>query len=150
MKCKRLFIILVTILVLVNIGLVYLHFFSSGHHHRENSQHSWLARSLDLTEEQSTQHVRMRKQYFDDLRVINDSIQQIKARFIAFTAQQDLNDSLSDLWTDSINRWHRRADERTFNYVRALRQILRPNQQGPFDSLFRLTIIRRHRDDDDH
>lgn len=150
MNCRKLLYVLLVFLVVINIGLVYLHFFSDRrhHHHDHDSSTSWLTKSLNLTEEQSAQHVKMRKQYFSDLRILNDSIKQIKARFIALTAKQDLSDSLLYYWTDSINRWHRRADERSFNYIRAARGIMQPNQQPDFDSLIRLTIIRRHRDDD--
>lgn len=150
MNCKILMYVILVVMVVINIGLVYLHFFSPPHHHQHDhdSSSSWLSNSLNLTEEQSAQHVKMRKEYFGDLRILNDSIKQIKARFIALTAKQELSDSLLYYWTDSINRWHRRADELSFKYVRTLRGIMQPNQQPDFDSLIRLTIIRRHRDDD--
>ena len=151
MSSKRILTALVAVLVLINIGLVYLHFFVPHHHKgRDVSNESWLDRSLNLTDSQIVKHVALRRAYFKELEVFNDSIKQIKSRFIAVTATQGLSDSLSTFWTDSINRWHRRADERTYQHVCNVRNILTPEQQPIFDSLIQLTILRRHREDDDH
>lgn len=138
MERSRILLMLVVGLVLINIGLGYVCFFSNSKRPDDGgrSMHSWLDKGLGLTDEQEAQHVRLRSTYFDELKILNDSIRQIKARFIAHSANGDLSDSLATMWTDSINRWHRRADVLTFTHVRAVRNILEEKQKPLLSTLF--------------
>lgn len=140
--------LMITLLVAINLGLCYLYFFGERRSKKrgDDSMHSWLDKNLGLTDQQESLHVKLRNTYFYDLRVINDTIRQIKARFVSHSAQQALTDSLATYWTDSINRWHRVADELTFNHVRAVRNILDSNQQPILDSLIQVLMLRKSRE----
>lgn len=135
--------LLILLLVVINLGLCYLYFFKNNRTMKkhDDAMHSWLDKNLGLTDQQESLHVKMRTRYFSDLRVINDSIRTIKARFVAQSAQYDLSDSLTSYWADSINRWQRRADELTFRHVRAVRNILEPKQQPILDSLIQVMMM---------
>jgi hypothetical protein len=148
MKQNKIFLLLVVLLAVLNIGLVYLHFFSGRHKHArgDDAMHSWLDRNLHMTDQQESLHVGMRKKYFDELRVINDTLKHLKARFVYLSSEQELTDSLADLWTDSINRWNRRADELTFRHVRKVRAMLEPNQKPILDSLIQIVMLGKRRD----
>ena len=146
MNYNRIFLILVILLVALNTGLIYLHFFQTPHKHKHKhsneSNRSWLDHELQLTPEQEDEHISMRKDYFEKLGILNDSLRYIKARFVAQAAQFELSDSLSALWTDSINHWHRRADELTYQHVRNVRAILKPEQQTRWDSLVQVVMMK--------
>ncbi len=146
MKYNRTLLILVILLVVLNISLIYVHFFQTPHEHKHKHgnelNRSWLDNELQLTPEQELEHVSMRKDYFDKLGVLNDTLRCIKARFMAQAAQFELSDNLSALWTDSINRWHRRADELTYQHVRNVRAILNPEQQTGWDSLVQVVMMK--------
>lgn len=134
---------LIILLVAINLGLCYLYFFKNKRTGRDRGEamHSWLDKNLGLTDQQESLHVKLRNSYFSDLRVINDSIRNIKARFVAQSAKYDLTDSLTTYWADSINLWQRRADELTFRHVRAVRNILEPKQQPILDSLIQVMMM---------
>ena len=139
---------LIIVLILINLGLCYLYFFNEKQSRKggDDSMHSWLDKNLGLTDQQESLHVKLRNTYFSDLKVINDSIRVIKARFVFQTSKQELSDSLATYWTDSINRWHRRADELTFSHVRAVRNILESKQQPILDFLVQILMLRKSRE----
>jgi len=140
--------LLILLLVAINLGLCYLYFFKPNHSRKKgnDSMHSWLDKNVGMTAQQESLHVKLRTTYFSDLRAINDSIRVIKARFISRSAENDFSDSLSTYWTDSINRWQRRADELTFRHVRAVRNILEPKQQPILDSLIQVLMLRKNKE----
>ena len=147
MKRNNILILLVLSLAVLNGVLVYLHFFESHHHSRsgEDSMHSWLDKNLGLTDAQEQKHVKMRNAYFAELKVINDTLKQVKARFVSQSAQLDLSDSLAGIWNDSINRWNSKADQLTYQHVRNVRSILDPKQQPIWDSLIQVVMLRKSR-----
>ena len=147
MKNIKLIHILILILVIINLALGYLYFFkgSSHNHGRGDSMHSWLDKNLELTDQQETLHVKMRNQYFTDLRRVNDTIRLIKARFVANSSRFDLSDSMMHYWNDSINRWQSRGDALTYEHVRSLRRILTPSQQPILDSLIQVLMLGKNR-----
>lgn len=148
MRKFNLLFLTVVLLVVINLGLVYLCFFNGVKKEVKESDtlHSWLDKNLGLTDQQELLHVGLRNAYFKNLRVMNDTIQSIKARFVAHTASSELSDSLGNFWTDSINRWHRRADELTYRHVLAVRNILEPKQQPILDSLIQVIMLRKPRE----
>lgn len=148
MKTNKILFILVIFLLLLNTGLLIAHFWRTPaeHAHGKDIDKSWVAQELGLSAAQESQHVKMRKDYFDELSVLNDSLRNIRARFMAQSAYSELTDSISRMWTDSINRWHRRADELAFRHTRSVREILNEKQKPIWDSLVQV-ILRRHRED---
>ena len=148
MNRTRILLVLVITLVAMNVGLIYVHFFKNdgvGKGERDNLR-SWLTRNLELSKEQESKHVTLRNAYFDELKTMNDSLRQIKARFVSYSANYELSDSMSTLWTDSINRWHARADLLTYRHVRNVRTILTPKQLPIWDSLMQVVMLGKSRE----
>ena len=148
MKREQLFFVIVIVLILVNTGLLLHHYFFSSHaiKHEHGIDRSWIVTEVGLTKAQEEKHIQMRKAYFGELRVLNDSIRAIRARFVALSADQELTDSLSQVWTDSINRWHRRADELAFQHTRRVRTNLEENQKPLWDSIVQVIMLRQRED----
>ena len=148
MKTSNTLFILVLFLLLLNTGLLIAHFLSTPDKNTDNKDFdkSWVAEELGLSTEQESQHVKMRNAYFEELGVLNDSIRTIRSRFMAQTAYSELTDSMSRMWTDSINHWHRRADELAFRHTRNVRAILNEKQKPLWDSIVQV-ILRRQRKD---
>lgn len=148
MKREQLFFILVIVLILINTGLLINHYFFSAHEkkHELGIDRSWIVTAVGLTNDQEKKHIQMLKAYFGELRVLNDSIRAIRARFVALSAEQDLTDSLSQVWADSINRWHRRADELAFQHTRRVRSILEEKQKPLWDSIVQVIMLRQRED----
>lgn len=147
MNRNQLLLGLVIVLALFNVVLFYKYYFETrpGAANSDKSMHSWLDKTLELTDSQEVQHVKIRNAYFEQLRTMNDSIKQIKSRYVAQAAQFDLTDSLSTYWNDSINRWYRRANELTYRHMRNVRTILTDVQKPKWDSLMQIVILRKDR-----
>jgi hypothetical protein len=145
MKKPELVYLLILVLAIINLGLIYVQFFknSSSSVNGADRTHDWLDKNLALTDRQESLHVQLRNTYFNNLRVINDTIALIKARFVAQSSQYDLSDSSAAYWTDSINRWQRKADALTYRHVRAFRNMLEPEQQPLLDSLVQVMMLRK-------
>ncbi len=148
MKREQLFFIIVIVLILINTGLLLNHYFFSAHEkkHEHGIDRSWIVKGVGLTNDQEKKHIQMRKAYFGELRVLNDSIRAIRARFVALSAEQDLTDSLSQVWADSINRWHRRAVELAFQHTRRVRAILEEKQKPLWDSIVQVIMLGQRED----
>lgn len=141
MNRNRILMALVITLVALNIGLIYIHFFKEERRNGSERLRSWLSSNLQLNKLQEERHISMRKKYFKDLGVLNDSLRHIKARFVSNASALDLTDSLSSMWTDSINHWHRRADVLTYQYIREVRAMLTSKQQPIWDSLMQVVML---------
>ena len=147
MQRNNILIILVLLLAVLNGVLIYFYFFASNRSSRSggDSMHSWLDKNLGLTDAQEQKHVKMRNAYFAELKVINDTLKHLKARFVSQSAQLDLSDSLATVWNDSINHWNSKADQLTYQHVRNVRSILDPKQQPIWDSLIQIVMLRKSR-----
>lgn len=148
MKTNHTLFILFLFLLLLNTGLLIAHFWwtPAKYPQKKDYNTSWISEELGLSAEQESQHLNMRNAYFEKLSELNDSIRTVRSRFIAQTAYADLTDSMSRMWTDSINHWHRRADELAFRHTRNVRAILNEKQKPLWDSIVQVILLRQKKD----
>ncbi|MBM3432926.1 MAG: hypothetical protein FJX92_08020 [Bacteroidetes bacterium] len=148
MQRNQIFFIVVIVLILINTGLLLNHYFFSPYEkrHEHGNDRSWIVTEVGLTKEQEEKHIELRKAYFKELGILNDSIRCIRARFVAQSATAALTDSLSQFWSDSINRWHRWADELAFQHTCNVRKILQEKQKPLWDSMVQVIMLRKRED----
>lgn len=138
MKSNRILLALTITLLAVNLVLAYLLWNSKRDRHdkdRKQERGDWIAKELDLTETQKSEHKKLKDAHFNTLKPLYDSMTQARRDLYALIRQP--NDSAGQVtaYADRIGFYHARISQLTFAHFKQVRTLLNPDQQVKMDSL---------------
>lgn len=147
---NKILTIAVVLLLLTNIALVV--YMLSGKKHGPGkppsrpSTSEMLARELNMTEAQKTQHQQLREDHLKNIRPLFDSIRMAKTALYNLLKDSTASDSLVNVYTRQISDKQVAIEKMTFAHFQRVRQLFTPDQQPRFDEFVQKMMQRGRKD----
>jgi len=141
--------IAVILLLLVNIAMIIFMLNRGKPHHdgknsrgKSNDPFEMIAKELNMTDEQRTTHLKFRDEYFTSVRPLLDSVRTAKQAFFALIKEENVSDSIFNIYANRIAERQIAADKLTFEHFRRVRALYNPDQQKKYDEFVQKMIQR--------
>ena len=141
----------VLILLLLNTVLVIFLVLDRNHARSSSSRTrtdlaAQMAKELNMTATQQTQHLQFRENYYKETRPLYDSIRHTRVVLFTSAGNNQQTDSLLILCNEKINRWQNAINAMTLSYLQRVRGLLNESQQKGYDQ-FIIRVMQRSRRD---
>lgn len=145
--------IAVVFLLLTNIALVVfmLNKKQGGDKRRGHSDlFEMMVKELNMTEQQQKDFKLQKEEYFKNINPLFDSVRAAKTAFFALTKEQNVSDSLVNIYSLRISEKQSAIDKLTFAHFKKVRSLFTAEQQPKFDEFVQKMMQRSRRDSTDN
>lgn len=145
---KHTLIFIIVLLLITNFILSALFIFKNPHPDRKNPDrekgrmYMSLQKEVGFSEGQLTQYQEIRKEQFQYLNPLFNSVRNSKDKFYKLVYDKNVADSIVDNAADSIGYRQKMLDLQMLSYFKKIRSICTEDQLPKFDSTIKKSILR--------
>ena len=148
---NKILVIAVALLLTTNIALVVLMLTgrttNSDRGRRGKSEpFELLVKELNLTEQQQKEFKELKDAHFSKAKPLFDSLRAGKNAFFALVKQENIPDSVLNLYSQRINETQSKLDKMLFAHLKKVRSLCTPEQQPKFDMFVQKMMQKGRRD----
>ena len=145
---KRILSIAVVLLLLVNIALViFMVKGKKGQGKREiRDPFTLMVKELEMSDQQQTDYKFQKEEHFKTIRPLVDSFRAARSAFFALTREQNVSDSLVNVYSQRLRDRQAEIDKLTFAHFKRVRGLFTPEQQPKFDEFVQKMMQRGRKD----
>jgi periplasmic protein CpxP/Spy len=145
MQHRRFLIVVIVLLVLLNLGTLSFLWINRPGERENRRPHrteapGFLIRELNLTGNQRKEFIFLRNRHWQTMEVLQQHDQDLHSRFFDLLLSNPVDSKAVENMADSMSQTRRTMEILTFEHFSRMRQILNPEQQKKFDSIFHKTI----------
>lgn len=148
---NKILTIAVVLLLLTNIALVVFMLTGKkggpGKQSQRPSTSEMMAKELNMTEAQKTQHQQLREEHLKNIRPLFDSVRAAKTALYNLLKDPSVNDSLAAVYTRQISERQIAIEQLTFAHFKRVRNLFTPEQQPRFDEFVQKMMMQRGKRD---
>lgn len=145
--------IAVVLLLIANIALVAFMFFGKEKKHdlKEGGKSPFdrMVKEIGMNDAQKKEYDSLRQIHFGNIRPLFDTMRATRQSLFNLMKEDNLNDSLVNVYTSRISEKQVEADKLTLNHFRRVRKLFTPEQQQKFDVFVQKMMQRGKRDSTD-
>lgn len=149
---NKILTIAVVFLLLTNIALVIfmLNKKQPGDKKRNRIDPSeMMVKELNMTEQQQKEYKSLKEEHFKNIKPFFDSVRAAKTAFFALTKEQNVSDSLVNIFSLRIGEKQSAIDKLTFAHFKKVRGLFTAEQQPKFDEFVQKMMQRGRKDSAD-
>jgi len=149
---NKILTIAVVFLLLTNIALVIfmLNKKQPGDKKRNRVDPSeMMVKELNMTEQQQKEYKSLKEEHFKNIKPLFDSVRAAKTAFFALTKEQNVSDSLINVFSLRIGEKQSAIDKLTFAHFKKVRGLFTAEQQPKFDEFVQKMMQRGRKDSAD-
>jgi periplasmic protein CpxP/Spy len=148
---NKILIIAVVLLLITNIALVALMVTGRGTNNDKGRRgkiepFELMVKELNLTVQQQKEFKELKDAHFTKAKPLFDSLRAGKNAFFALLKQENISDSVLNLYSQRINETQSKLDKMLFAHLKKVRSLCTPEQQPQFDSFVQKMMQRGRRD----
>ena len=143
---NKLFIFIIALLLISNIGLVVFFMGMNKHDSRDNRGRGEITRVLKeeigFSDTQIKEYEEIRMAHREKMRPLFDSIRIAKESLYNQLYLPEINDSIFDIASSAVGEKQQMIDRHLFNHFRTLRELCTAEQQPKFDTMIKHMVQR--------
>ena len=143
---NKLFIFIIALLLISNIGLVVFFMGMNKHDSRDNRGRGEITRVLKeeigFSETQIKEYEEIRMAHREKMRPLFDSIRITKESLYNQLYLPEINDSIFNIASSAVGEKQQMIDRHLFNHFRTLRELCTAEQQPKFDTMIKHMVQR--------
>lgn len=142
--------IAVVLLLIANIALVSFMFFGKEkkHHSKDGGKSPFdtMVKEIGMNDTQKKEYDSLRKIHFNNIRPLFDTMRVTRRSLFNLMKDENVNDSLVNVYTSRISEKQEEADKLTLHHFRRVRKLFTPEQQQKFDMFIQKMMQRGKKD----
>jgi len=141
----------VVLLLITNIALVVFMFTGKNnrrgwHSDGRKDPSELMAKELGMTDQQRKEQKLLKEEHFKTIKPLFDSLRAAKSAFFALSKEQNVSDSLINVYHNRISEKQFEIDKLTFVHFKKVRALFTPEQQPKFDEFVQKMMQKDRRD----
>lgn len=108
-----------------------------------------MVKELNMTEQQQKEYKSLKEEHFKNIKPLFDSVRAAKTAFFALTKEQNVSDSLVNVYSLRIGEKQSAIDKLTFAHFKKVRGLFTAEQQPKFDEFVQKMMQRGRKDSAD-
>ena len=149
LRNNRLLLLITSVLLVANIGLLYFFVFKKPDHQRKMSQDEMRKMAIEkvknevgLNDEQAVAYDSLRSQQFRNMKPLFKDITKSKEDFFSLIYQEGVSDSVLNSYASKIGEKQMELDISTFRYFQSIKALCSEEQKPKMDSFIKQIVKR--------
>ena len=148
-KNNKLLLLIISVLLIANIGLLYLFVFNRSDHPPKPTEKEMRARGIErvkkevgLNDEQATLYDSLRTKQFKNMKPMFEDLTKSKEDFFSLIYQKGVSDSVLNAYAARIGEKQMALDVSTFHYFQSIKELCTEEQKPKMDSFIHQIVKR--------
>jgi protein CpxP len=149
LRNNRLLLLITSVLLIANIGLLYFFVFNKPDHQRKMGPDEMrkmaiekVKKEVGLNDEQAVAYDSLRSQQFRNMKPLFQDLTKSKEDFFALIYQQGVSDSVLNSYASKIGEKQMQLDISTFHYFQSIKDLCNEEQKPKMDSFIKQMVKR--------
>lgn len=149
LRNHKLLLLVISVLLIANIGLLYFFVFNKPEHQVKMSQDEMRKMAIEkvknevgLNDEQAVVYDTLRSQQFRTMRPLFKSLTKSKEDFFSLIYQEGVSDSVLNSYASKIGEKQMELDISTFHYFQSIKALCNEEQKPKMDSFIKQIVKR--------
>ena len=149
LKNHRLLLLIISVLLIANIGLLYFFVLNKPGHPRKMEPEEMkkmamekVKKEVGLNDDQAIAYDSLRSQQFRNMKPLFQDLTKSKEDFFALIYQQGVSDSVVNSYATKIGEKQMALDISTFHYFQSIKDLCNEEQKPKMDSLIKQIVKR--------
>jgi hypothetical protein len=149
LRNNKVLLLITSVLLVANIGLLYFFVFKKPEHERKMSQDEMrkmaiekVKSEVELNDEQAVAYDSLRSQQFRNMKPLFKALTKSKEDFFSLIYQQGVSDSVLNSYASKIGEKQMELDISTFHYFQSIKALCNEEQKPKMDSFIKQIVKR--------
>ena len=149
LRNNKVLLLITSVLLVANIGLLYFFVFKKPEHERKMSQDEMrkmaiekVKSEVELNDEQAVAYDSLRSQQFRNMKPLFKALTKSKEDFFSLIYQQGVSDSVLNSYAAKIGEKQMELDISTFHYFQSIKALCNEEQKPKMDSFIKQIVKR--------
>ena len=149
LKNYKLLLVIISVLLLANIGLLYFFVFNKPTHPHKPSKEEMrkaaiekVKKEVGLNDEQAVVYDSLRIKQFEKMRPMFEDLVKAKEEYFSLIYQQGVSDSVLNAYSAKIGEKQMALDVNTFRYFQSIKALCTEEQKPKMDSFIQQIVKR--------
>ena len=147
---NKILVAAVVLLLLINIALVVFMFNGKNRGDEKKPAKTepfeMMVKELGMSEQQQKDYKQQKEEHLKNIKPLFDSVRNAKAAFYALIKEENVSDSIVNIYSKRITENQATIDKLTFAHFKRVRTLFTPEQQPKFDTFVQKMMQRGRKD----